>query len=233
MGRGRFEPETLDVLDAHRSPESVMWDIGAHVGQMALYASRKCRKVVCFEPDTVALPGLHWNIRRNRARNVSVVGAAMAAHTGFIEMGAFSSDQGKLGRAVTSSLPAPNAETITVPSIGPDVWGTWWKAEPPGLVKMDIEGGEFELLPAMASYLQEYRPKLILSLHAAAMRITGRMSADEARRALEECVSVLSCYGEFVNLTNGKRLPLSQLIPLKLGEGQEDDPTLLDGIFLE
>lgn len=234
MGREQYEPETLDLLDTHLSPDSVMWDIGAHVGQMALYASRKCRHVVCFEPDIVALPSLYWNITRNRARNVSVVSAAMAASTGFIKMGAFSSDQGSLGRAVTSSLPSPNAKTIIVPSIGPEIWGGgWWKADPPDLIKMDIEGGEFELLPAMAEWLSQYRPKLYISLHAAALRSAGRMNTDEARQALETCVGVLSFYGEFTDLTSAKRLPLSELPALKLGEDQEYNPELLDGIFLE
>lgn len=233
MGQDRFEPETLDILDAHLSPQSMMWDIGGHVGQMAMYASRKCRKVMCFEPDIVALPGLYWNIQRNNIENVVVINAAMTAKADFIKMGVPSDRGGELGRAVTSSLHSPKAETITVPSIGPETWGEWWKADPPDLVKMDIEGGEFELLPAMAEYLSKDRPKLILSLHAAGLRGAGRMSMEESRQALDKCASVLSCYSNFVNLTNGERLPLSQLTALKLGEGREDDPELLDGIFLE
>lgn len=231
MAQDKWESGVLDILDSRLSPESVMWDIGAHIGQVALYASRKCRRVVCFEPDAASLAVLHWNLSRNRIRNVTVVGAALAEKTGFIEMGAFW-DDGELGRSVTSSRPSPTAEKVVVPGLGPEVWREWWSFDPPDFVKMDIEGGEFELLPAMGEWLSRHRPKLLLSLHALSLREAGRMTAAEAESALKECASALSVYGEFTELASGTKFPLSELASRML-ESEGDDSVWQDGVYLE
>ena len=221
----------MDILDGRLSPQSVMWDIGAHVGQVALYASRKCHRVVCFEPDAATLPYLLWNVARNRADNVTVVGAALAAKTDFIKMGAFW-DGGGLGGAVTSSRPSPSAKTMVAPALGPEAWSEWLRADPPDLVKMDIEGGEFELLPAMADWLSQNRPKFLLSLHAAPLRDSGRMNTVEAQEALEKCAGILSFYGEFTELATGKKYPLSKLAARMSGDAGEDS-IWQSGVFLE
>ena len=209
-----------------------MWDIGAHVGGLALYASRKCRRVVCFEPDSYLLPDLHWNLARNGAKNVTVVGVAMAAKTGFIKMGAFSGDNTELGMAVTSSRPSPSAETMIAPALGLETWGEWLRTEPPDLVKMDIEGGEFELLPAMADWFSQNRPKFLFSLHATQLYRSGRMSAAEAQSALEQCAEILSFYGEFTELATGKKYPMSEL-PARMSGDDVDQFTLVSGVFME
>lgn len=219
----------LDILDAHLGADDVMWDIGAHVGQVALYASRKCRQVVCFEPDLVALSGLHWHLSHNQVKNISVVSAALTEQTGFIEMGAFW-DHNNLGQSVTSSRPAPNANTLSVAGLGPEVWGKWLRAEPPSLIKMDIEGGEFELLPMMGEYLRENRPKLTVSFHAGPLRSAGRMTTEEAQQAMEKCTAVLSHYETFIDLHTGERLSISELTQLQM---DEDWDKLLAGVFLE
>ncbi len=231
MAGEKGEQGALDILDSCLSPQSVMWDIGANIGQLALYASRKCRRVVCFEPDLVSLSVLHWNLAHNRVKNVTVIGAALAEKTGFIEMGSFW-DGGALGRSVTSSRPSPDSETIMAAALGPDSWGTWLREEPPDLIKMDIEGGEFELLPALMEWLLQNRPKFLLSLHAAPLRESGRMNAAEAREALEKCAELLSFYGEFTALATGEKYPLSELPARMSGDGK-DDSIWMQGVFLE
>ena len=42
-------------------------------------------------------------------------------------------------------------------------------------IKMDIEGGEFELLPTMVEYLEKYKPNIYLSLHAPYLDATLRL----------------------------------------------------------
>lgn len=232
ISRDKWERGTLDILDAHLSTDSVIWDIGAHVGEVALYASRKCKRVVCFEPDLAALSILYKNLSRNRIQNVTVVGAALAEQTSFLKMGGFW-DGSSLGSSITSSRPAPDAETLVAAQLGPAAWSEWLRTEPPDLIKMDIEGGEFELLPAMAGYLQKNRPKLLVSFHAGPLRSRLRMSTEEARQALDQCTASLSFYEEFIDLSSGEKLPMPKLTELQMGGSDPDNPKLLDGIFLE
>ena len=224
----KWEGGTLDILDRNLSAESVLWDIGAHIGQVALYASRKCRRVVCFEPDAATLPYLHWNVSRNRADNVVVVGAAMAAGTDFRRMGGFWAD-GDLGGLAHSLHPSPTVKSTLTPCLGREAWGEWLRAEPPDFVKMNIEGGEYEVLPVMADWLEAKRPRLLLSLHGSALKQAGRMSASELASASESVASALSFYGKCLDLKTGESFPVSELAARTSAEDYEWEY----GVFLE
>ena len=216
----------MDVLEK-LTPDSVMWDIGAHVGLMTLFAARKCKHVVCFEPDPAALQYLSWNIARNRVDNATLVGAALGAETGFRKMGAAGGED--LGTGHSGFYAQTSARTALAPCLGPDVWGAWLTSAPPDLVKMDIEGGEFELLPAMARWLEKRRPKMLLSLHAVPLRGAGLMSDSEASAALENCAEILSFYGEFTELHSGEKFPTSE-IPARMSTKGK---AWHEGIYLE
>ena len=222
---GGRERGALDVLEK-LAPDSVMWDIGAHVGLMALFAARKCKRVICFEPDPVAMQYLSWNIARNRIHNATLVGAALGAKTEFRKMGAAGGQA--LGEAYTGFRMSSAAQTFFAPCLGPETWGAWLN-DPPQLVKMDIEGGEFELLPAMADWLEECRPKMLLSLHAVPLRGAGLMSDSEANAALENCAKILSFYGEFTELHSGEKFPISEIPARMSTEGK----AWHEGIYLE
>ncbi len=212
----RWEPETLDVLDAHLSPQTVLWDIGAYLGQISLYASRKCRRVVAFEPDPDALQQLIWNARRNRADNIAVVGAALAAESGICPMAPALSQQYFLGRSTTSFLLSPDArESFLAPAFGRAAWEDLIRAEPPDFIKMDIEGGEFELLPAMSDFLSARRPKLLLSLHAQFLK-NRRISESEEDGILNRAAESLKCCGECLDLHSNESFPAAELTGAKL-----------------
>ena len=212
----RWEPETLDILDAHLSPQTVLWDIGAYLGQISLYASRKCRRVVAFEPDPDALQQLIWNARRNRADNIAVVGAALAAESGICPMAPALSQQYFLGRSTTSFLLSPDArESFLAPAFGRAAWEDLIRAEPPDFIKMDIEGGEFELLPAMSDFLASHRPKLMLALHAHFLRNRGK-DENEADKNLARAAAALKCYGECLDLHSNESFPAAELTGAKL-----------------
>ena len=220
------ERNALDVLD-RLQPDTVMWDIGASVGLMGLFASRRCKRVMCFEPDPVEIQHLAWNINRNRIKNVSLVGAALGAKTAFLEMGAAGGED--LGTGHTGFYVKNPAKAVTCPVLGPQAWQAWLETEPPDFIKMDIEGGEFELLPLMADWLKAHRPKMLLSLHAFPMMTTGFMTEAQAKAALEETAKLLSFYGEFVELHSEQKFPISEIPARMLIKGK----AWSEGIYLE
>ena len=163
MAKGRWEPEVLEAIDQHLEPESTYLDIGAYIGPTVLLAARRCRKVYCFEPDPDAFQFLAWNIRLNKLRNVVPFCMALTSVSGMKIMG---SPDGMLGTSKTSELYSSTGPSIEVPGIS---WPDWLRLAEPGqidVIKMDIEGGEFDLLPTMGAFLREERPLLLLSIHA-------------------------------------------------------------------
>jgi len=158
---GDWEPETSAVLDRFLSKDRDSLDIGAWIGPTALYGSRKARHVWCFEPDPVAFRHLAWNLELNRIDNVSAFGVALSDRFGVARM---ASVRGEPGDSTSSLLHdgAHGTDALTI------AWHQFQNSvdlSGVALVKMDIEGAEFFVLPALLDWLKQQRPALYLSLH--------------------------------------------------------------------
>jgi FkbM family methyltransferase len=161
--KGYWEPETLKVISRFTSPETSYVDVGAWIGPTVLHGATQAKHVYCFEPDPTALRYLNWNLDQNNVRNVSRFGLALAAEPGVFQISTFGEEPGDS----KSSLLESASDYAT------DVWAITWdeflqRSNPQdvSLIKIDVEGAEFDLVPTMRSYLQEKRPALLLSTHA-------------------------------------------------------------------
>jgi len=183
---GLWEPETYALLRRFLTAETVYCDIGAWIGPTAIYAARLCRQVICFEPDPVAYRHLLWNIELNRLGNIAPFCLALAPRMEIRQLASFG---GELGDSTSSLLTvAEGAETVPVLSLE---WARFLALAQPGridVIKMDIEGGEFELLPTMADYLAKERPVLYLSVHA------PYLATELRRERLRQLVDLLAFY---------------------------------------
>ncbi|GGC09053.1 hypothetical protein GCM10011352_39290 [Marinobacterium zhoushanense] len=176
--RGLWEPELFTLLRRHLQPDRVFCDIGAWIGPSTIYAARLCKRVICFEPDPVAYRYLSWNIELNRLTNVSPFCLALAPRMGIETLASFG---GELGDSMSSLLKIDEAtETATALTLE---WTRFIELANPGridLIKLDIEGGEFDLLPTMADYLATELPVLYLSTHAPFLESSMRRSRLQA-----------------------------------------------------
>jgi FkbM family methyltransferase len=186
-GSGAWEPETFAVLDKHLNSNSDYLDIGAWIGPTVLYGARKARNVMCFEPDPVALRHLLWNLELNNLRNVSAFGVALSDSFGTARMASFG---GEAGDSMSSLL---NSEAGDRDGHGTDALTISWDQfsdsvdlSRVSLVKMDIEGAEFSVLPPLLPWLKEQRPALYLSTHAPFLEPSQRV---EKMRALADSLS--------------------------------------------
>ncbi|HXH04000.1 MAG TPA: FkbM family methyltransferase [Candidatus Competibacteraceae bacterium] len=184
LASGRWEPHTFRILGRFLRPDSVFLDVGAWIGPTALYAARRCARVYAFEPDPYAYERLLRNLRLNRITNVQPLHAALAPEDGVLRIG---SPRG-LGKSVSSALHGAGAHAVVVPALSPQRFLREWDIRRVDLVKIDIEGGEFALLPALVGFLGEYRPTLYLSLHA------PYLAAGARRESLERVAEVLGVF---------------------------------------
>ncbi len=187
---GEWEPETFAVLDKYLSPDSDYLDIGAWIGPTVLYGARKARHVWCIEPDPTAFRHLAWNLDLNDIHNVSAFGVALSDRFGVARM---ASVRGEPGDS-TSSLLHDGAHGNDALTIAWDQFEAAIDLSRVSLVKMDIEGAEFFVLPTLLSWLQKQRPTLYLSLHSPLL-------SDETR--LERTKSLLECLSFYSNTCDG------------------------------
>ena len=178
LGHGTWEPSLLQFLNDSLTRDSTFLDLGAWIGPATLFAAKRCRHVFAIEPDPAAYRHLLWNLELNAIQNAMPFQGGIGEETGLRRLDARSE---RLGDSKSTLLPGDGrgAETEVICLS----WGDWLAlAGQPRIdcVKIDIEGGEFEVLPAIRDYLASERPKLHLSLHILSLPQEQRGLAIEA-----------------------------------------------------
>lgn len=153
---GTYERPKCQALIAELKPDSVFYDVGANSGYYSLVAARFCSTVYAFEPMPRNIQRFKRNMRLNRLRNVTLFEVAVAARSAEsrfrygtnTEEGCLD-DSGDI--AVRSVALDELLPSITLPHI----------------MKMDIEGGEFDALRGALTVLRKARPTIFLATHGA------------------------------------------------------------------
>ncbi|CUH44098.1 FkbM family methyltransferase [Ruegeria atlantica] len=188
---GKWEPETFAVLDKYLSADRDYLDIGAWIGPTVLYGARKARHVWCFEPDPTAFRHLAWNLDLNDIHNVSAFGVALSDQFGVARM---ASVRGEAGDS-TSSLLHDGTHGNDALTIAWDQFEATNDLSGVSLVKMDIEGAEFFVLPTILPWLKRTRPTLYLSLHS------PLLSEEDRHQRTSDLLNSLSFYSEITDET--------------------------------
>ena len=150
----------MALLDIMLEPEDTLIDIGAWVGPITLWAalSKNRLNVVAIEPDPVAFKQLVENCDYNGLEEqVECIQAAAAVEDGEVQIWPYS----EWGRS-HSGMTRQRGKPITVEAINM----AYVIAEnQPDLVKMDIEGGEVLVIPAIGPIMRQLNIPLILAHH--------------------------------------------------------------------
>lgn len=152
-----WENNTFNILDNFLVKEKDYLDIGSWVGPTALYSSFLCRKVVAVEPDPVASKILSKNIKLNSINNIFLIEKALAcSEESYIVSNKF------FGDSMTKVSSNPEAG-IKVNSIN---FEELIEMGDFSLIKMDIEGSEFEVIPKYSKTLNAAKIPLYISIHS-------------------------------------------------------------------
>jgi len=202
--RGEWEPYSSNLLSKCLTETSVFYDVGAWIGPITLYAARNCRTVVAFEPDPVALRYLLQNIELNGLCNVQVLSVALAGADGARPMASVVTGQG-LGRSTTSLLASASEQRIVAPCFTLPHAIAMYGLPMPDIIKVDVEGGEFELVEAWQDLLPAWRPVLYLSTHAQFLPEAQRLPA------MTRLANVLATYKQCKN-EEGRPVDIADLV---------------------
>ena len=161
------EKEQLCELLDNLNDGDVMWDVGANVGLFSLFASSvvgPSGRVLAFEPEKHARRMLVQNCQLNQADNITVMDVALGDHAGevdlFITPGA-SDFVGKL-------TPCPkHSKRERIRMDTGDHLVSSRDVPVPNVVKIDVEGAEYDTLNGMRETLAQPPCRfLLLELHA-------------------------------------------------------------------
>jgi FkbM family methyltransferase len=175
-----WEQDTFHILEYYKNKEDGIYiDIGAWIGPTVLYAANIYNKIIAIEPDTVAIERLEKNLSVNNFNNIVLIKKGLSDKNGESVFGG----NGPLGNSESTLLVARdnfftyegrhttcyknNHPIIKIETINIETLITENNIDPTKicLIKMDIEGGEIIVVPALKDFLIKYKPVLYISLH--------------------------------------------------------------------
>lgn len=170
LWRGEHEPTLQRALRAAVLPGTVVYDIGAHVGSIALGAARLVGSngcVVAFEGDPQNIENLQENRDRNHLTGtLRIVSSAVWSYSSnriSFRRGGEKRSHGGVERDGQHPV-LGSGELIDVPAVSLDDFVA--SGGPvPRLVKIDVEGGEYEILRGGEGLFSTQRPLIVAEIH--------------------------------------------------------------------
>jgi FkbM family methyltransferase len=155
-----LEQYRLEGIVEPRSGDVVL-DCGAYRGETALWFARRAGKsgrVVTFEPSAQNAEGLRRNLAANQSVEmapITLLEAAVSSSAGMLHFNAHGENGSHVDAASTESVTAVTIDGV----VGEQHLGRV------DFIKMDIEGAEVDALKGAEETLQEFAPRLAISVY--------------------------------------------------------------------
>lgn len=163
---GVYERRFLRFMRANFPAGGVMIDVGANIGNHALYLHDLCSAVHCYEPNPVVAARLYRNIELNGIRNVFVHQFGLGDRNGDFP---FASNKiGNLGNSGFIGGQAHrdgNYDTLKLPLRVADEAIDELKLSRIDLIKLDVEGLEPEVIHGLRHAISRFRPLVAFEFH--------------------------------------------------------------------
>ena len=163
MQVGGWEPETFKIFDIFLDKNHSYIDLGAWIGPTVLYGCQNAKFCYAIEPDPVALKQLKNNVdlNPNLISRISFSNSCVMDSSGITYL----TTKGEFGDSCSSTTFKKSSKSIKVPSTTLQQFFLDNRIADCNFIKIDIEGGEFTVLPTMQEFLEKEKPTIHLSLH--------------------------------------------------------------------
>lgn len=155
-----WEPQLFDTIAKYVDVNTTYIDFGTWIGPTLLFGCKFAKKCYGLEPDPVAFKEASRNIKLNNL-NVELLENCVAGKNGPVTMYSKS-----LGNS-ESSIYNKNKFHWTADCVTMESLYRRWNVNGKVFMKIDIEGGEYDLLSCWIDWLQTLpiKPMLYISLH--------------------------------------------------------------------
>jgi FkbM family methyltransferase len=161
---GEYEKAELKSIETFLDKNSVFIDIGANIGLYSLYASKKITekgKIISFEPFSKNHKTLVKNVEINQIDNIIVEKIAIGNEEKQVNLH-YNEAERNLGMVTTNPNQGAKQEAVNATSL--DTYLENKKISRLDLIKIDIEGYEYQALSGMRKTLQKFKPSLLIEI---------------------------------------------------------------------
>jgi len=177
---GSYSREILLALGRLLRPGMVVIDVGANMGEVALFATKRVApggRVICFEPVPALAASLEQSIRRNEASGIEVVNCGLADRIGSAVL--FNTSErfhdGTDHAGLATIYPQEGRSTVAG-RVSLTTLDEFLRPRAPGrvdVIKIDAEGAELPILRGAVETLRTWHPHLILEVQRATSKAAG------------------------------------------------------------
>jgi FkbM family methyltransferase len=166
-----WEHETFSTFDKYLQKDKVFIDIGGWIGTTAMYGSRKSKHVYSVEADNKSIADMQTNLQTNCVQNYTLIHNAIFnvdniqikfGKNKFLSNSKMNDSTSQIYTDGDNSDDFYFSETISLPSIIQK-----YQIEPDNisLIKVDIEGGEENILNDLFHIHKTHNVPLYISFH--------------------------------------------------------------------
>ena len=184
-----WESNTFKIFDTFLDSNHSYIDLGAWIGPTVLYGCQKAKFCYAIEPDPVAFKQLKNNVdlNPNLISRISFSNSCVMNSSGITYL----TTKGEFGDSCSSTTFQKSSSSIEVPSTTLEQFFHDNSIDDCNFIKIDIEGGEFSVLPNMSKLLEEKKPTLHISLHPGMM--------ENPKESMRKIYDVISMYDVLYN----------------------------------
>jgi len=160
--RGDYESYKTEAFLNNFSSGSIFFDIGSHIGyysSIAAVINNGMGSIFAFEPRPMNIKFFRKHMKINNFQNVTLIEAAVGATDGFVQ---FDEKHGSATGFVSQD------GNIRVRQVSIDRMVKEGQLPVPGFIKIDVEGGEIEVLKGLKFVVTSARPKILVATHTPA-----------------------------------------------------------------
>ncbi len=193
LSQAEFEPYMFSTLQKYLRPGSTFVDLGANEGYFSVLAGSlvgEQGKIVSVEPQSRLQEVIQRNLELNSVATATLVQAAISDSAGELEI--YLSPDVNTGSSGLFQSTRYRVPTEKVPVLSLHDLFDRFKISECDLMKVDVEGAEYEAILGSRNLFQQKRIKAIaLEIHPSLLNSRG-LSADEICQFLESCGYQLS-----------------------------------------
>ena len=154
------------INEIKQKPESIIFDLGANLGYFSLLCASHsaASKIFAFEPIPANMTILCRHLLLNNVKNVTPVNLAVSDNLGLVD---FSADNQSVSYTYKQSSGYYGIRhlNIKIATTSLDILNTQFAFPEPDIIKIDVEGAEYDVLSGAEALIKKCKPKILLSTH--------------------------------------------------------------------